>query len=152
MKVIFTDNVTGVASRGEVRNVKGGYFRNYLLPYKKAMAATEQLLKSWEDKRKKILIEKENLRNQLEEIKRRLGEKKLKIEKKVTKKGTLYGGVKAPDIIKEIKAQFNVEIPAGAVKLEKEIKAVGLYEVALDFGDNIKTTLPLEVVAKESKE
>lgn len=149
MKVIFLDQVPGVASRGDSKNVKPGFFRNFLLPQKKAVLATEPLLKEWEERRKRMLIEKEQLRGKLEEMKRRLADAKLKIEKKVTAKGTLYGGVKPADVVKAVLAQYHVEIPKEAVVIEKTIKAVGEYEVKLNLGEGVETVLPVEVVEKK---
>lgn len=148
MKVIFTDNVKGVASRGDAKNVKPGYFRNYLLPFGKAQLATDSLLKEWEERRKKMMIEKEQLKAQLEEMKRRLAEAKLRIEKKVTKKGTLYGGIKPADIAKAIKEQFKLEVPETAVVMTTQIKTIGIFDVKLDFGEGVETALPVEVVEK----
>lgn len=149
MKVIFLDHVPGVAAAGDSKNVKPGFFRNYLLPRKKAVLATEPLMKEWEERRKHILIEKEQLKAKLEETKRRLSDAKLRIEKKVTAKGTLYGGVKAADVVKAVLTQYNVEIPEEAVVIEKAIKAVGAYEVRLNLGEGVETVLPVEVVEKK---
>lgn len=148
MQVIFTENVPGVAVKGDVKNVKPGFFRNYLLPYSKAVPATEPLRKQWEEYRKKMLIEKEQLHAKLDEIKGRLAASKLTIEKKVTKKGTLYGGVKTSDIVAAIKMGFNIEIPEAAVVLPQAIKTAGAHEITLKLGEGISTTVPLEVVAK----
>lgn len=149
MKVIFTENVQGVAQKGDVKVVKPGFFRNYLEPQRKAAPATETLLKQWEERRKKILIEKAELRAKLEEIKRRLANVSLKISKKVTKKGTLYGGVKEHDIVNSIKAKFSIEIPETAVIIDTPIKALGLHTIHLNFGEGGETDLPVEIVSKE---
>lgn len=149
MKVIFTDHVPGVASRGDIKNVRNGFFRNYLMPYKKAVLATEPLLKDWEERRKRILIEKGQLKAKLEETMRRLAGAKAKIEKKVTKKGTLYGGVKTKDIAAAIKEQFQLEVPETAVVLTDHIKSVGTFDVKLNFGEGVEAVVPVEVVAKE---
>lgn len=149
MKVIFTDSVTGVASKGDIKNVKDGFYRNYLLPYKKAMMATEPLIKEWEERRKKMLIEKEQIKAQFEEIKRRIAGVKVKIEKKITAKGTLYGGVKQSDIAKAIQNQLNLEVTAEFVVIDKPIKSVGVYGIKLNLGEGIETNLEVEVVEKK---
>jgi large subunit ribosomal protein L9 len=149
MKVIFTNHVSGVATRGDIKRVKPGFFRNFLLPNGKAVLATEPLIKEWEERRKHMLIEKEQLKAKFEETKRRLSDTKLRIEKKVTAKGTLYGGVKPADIAKAVRAQYSMEIPEEAVVIEKAIKAVGAYEVRLNLGEGVETVLPVEVVEKK---
>lgn len=149
MKVIFTDNVSGVALKGDVKNVKSGFFRNYLQPFKKAAPATANALKDWEERRKRILIERENLKGKLEEMKRRFAETKLFVEKKVTSKGTLYGGVKASDVVSAIKQQLNMEVPETAVVMKKAIKTVGVCEVLLHLGEGIELKVPVEVLEKK---
>ena len=149
MKVIFTDNVQGVAVRGDIKNVKRGYYRNFLLPRKKAVLASEPMLQEWEERRKYMLIEKENLKAQLKETKRRLDGAKIRLEKKVTAKGTLYGGVKATDVVKAIKEQLNIEVPATAVIVGTAIKAIGNHSVKLHLGEDIEVEIPVEVVEKK---
>jgi large subunit ribosomal protein L9 len=149
MKVIFLDHVKGVASRGDVKNVKPGFFRNYLLPYQKAVAATDPLLKEWEERRKRMLIAKEQLKAKLEETMDRLKGTKLTLAKKVTKKGTLYGGVKPREVVAALKEQLKLEVPETAVILTDHIKSVGTFDVKLNFGEGVEAVVPVEVVAKE---
>ncbi|MBI2453691.1 50S ribosomal protein L9 [Candidatus Peregrinibacteria bacterium] len=149
MKVIFTAQVPGVASKGDVRNVRPRFFRNFLLPYKKAVIATDPLLREWEARRKKMLIEKEQLKAHIEEMKRRIGSARLRIEKKLTAKGTLYGGVKASDVTKMLKEQLQIEVPEDAVSFDQPIKAAGNFDVTLKLGEGVETMLPIEVVNKE---
>lgn len=151
MKVIFTDQVAGVASKGDVKNVRPGFFRNFLLPYNKAIIATESLLKEWEERRKKMLIAKEQLKTKFEETKRRIQDATLKIEKKVTKKATLYGGVKAADIVKALQEQLALEIPENAIVLEKPLKTIGIHEIKLIFGEGIEGSVKVEIVEKKGK-
>lgn len=149
MKVIFLDKVTGVGSKGDIKNVKGGFYRNFLQPRQLAIKATEPALKEWEERRKRSAIQKEELRLKFEEIKRRLEGAKIRVEKKVTAKGTLYGGLKPADIAKALKEQINVEIPAGAVLLDAAIKAAGMYEVKLNLGEGVETKVTVDVSKKE---
>lgn len=145
MKVIFTQSVPGVAVKGDVKNVRGGFFRNYLLPYNKAVLGTATLLKQWEGRRQKMLIEKQELKGKIEETMRRLGSAKVRVEKKITAKGTLYGGVKALDIVKAVKDQLSLDVPEEAVVLKSAIKTVGAYELTLNLGDGVTANLQLEV-------
>lgn len=149
MKVIFTHNIKGVAAKGDIRNVKEGYYRNFLLPRQLAIFATDHNLSSWEEFRKKILIEREQLKGKLEEIKRRLAGQKLKIEKKVTSKGTLYGGLKAKEVADAMQSQFQVEIAEENVSLKNPIKTVGAHEVIIDFGEGAQASVSVEVVEKK---
>ncbi len=148
MKVIFTDNVSGVATKGTIKNVKNGFFRNYLLPCKKAVLATEPLIKKWEVLRQQVMIEKGNLLKQIEELKRRFEGTKVKIEKKVTKKGTLYGGVKPADIVAAVKTMLSIDLPVESIVIGTPIKTIGAFEVKINLGEGVATTLPIEVIEK----
>ena|SRR3989338_4117141 len=148
MKVIFTENVQGVAVRGDVKNVKNGFYRNFLMPFKKASPANAAMLKEWEERRKKLIIEREEMKKQFEEIKRRITGAVLTVEKKVTKKGTLYGGIKASDVAELIKKEFKVDVPETAVKIKAVIKSVGTYETPIHLGEGVDTTVTLKVVEK----
>ena len=148
MKVIFTQAISGVAANGDVKNVKPGYYRNFLQPFKKAVPATEAMLKEWEERRKQMVIQKEQFKSKIEETKRRLAGGRLRIEKKITAKGTLYGGVKTSDIAKAAREQFKLEIPEEAIKMPTAIKAAGSYDIALQLGENVTATLPIEIVSK----
>lgn len=149
MKVIFTENVQGVAGRGDVKNVKGGFYRNFLMPFKKAVPANQSMLKEWEERRKIIMIEREEMKKQLEEIKRRITGGAITVMKKVTKKGTLYGGIKAAEVAELIKKEFKVDVPESAVKIKAGIKAVGSYEMPIHLGEGVDTTITLKIVEKE---
>ena len=69
-------------------------------------------------------------------------------EKKVTKKGTLYGGIKASDVAELIKKEFKVDVPETAVKIKAVIKSVGTYETPIHLGEGVDTTVTLKVVEK----
>lgn len=148
MKVIFTKNVPGVGSKGDIKNVSDGYYRNFLEPKKNAILATQEMLAVWESKRQQIMIEKEQLKKQFEEMKRRIGGGHIRIEKKVTKAGTLYGGVKKSDIAVAIKEALKLEISEESIVLKSPIKQVGQHEITIHLAEGIETTLPIEVVSK----
>lgn len=149
MKVIFTDNVNGVAYKGDVKAVKDGYYRNFLQPNHKAIPATTGNLREWEELRKGLMIQKEQLKAKLEETQKRLSAGALTIHKKVTAKGTLYGGVKASDIVTAIAEMLKLEIPVGAVEMPEQIKKLGTYTLKLNLGEGVQANLPIEVVEKK---
>lgn len=148
MKVIFTTTVKDVALKGDIKNVSEGYFRNFLMPRELAVFATEAALKAWESKRKQIMIERDNVLKQFEEMKRRLGDKKVVIEKKVTAKGTLYGGIKASDVVKAFKDLLNVDLDAQSIVVPDHIKAVGTYTVQVKLGEGVIAPVEVEIVKK----
>src|SRR3989338_9973630 len=110
MKVIFTENVSGVAFKGDVKNVRPGFFRNYLLPYGKGVLADAKQLRMWDKKRQEIVMEKERVKEQAETVKGMLETVTLTIAKKVTSKGTLYSAITPKDIVVALKKQGKIEV------------------------------------------
>jgi len=150
MKVIFTQSVPGVARQGEVRNVKPGYFRNFLMPRELAIHATTRLISEWESKRKQMVIDKEQLREQFKEISKRLSEKPVLLEKKVTSKGTLYGGVKTSDVAKAVKEQLNIDLPEESIVISEPIKTVGTHKLLVHLEHKVEAKMQLKVVEKKA--
>ncbi len=148
MKVIFTATVKDVALKGDIKNVSEGYFRNYLMPRELAVHATDNALRAWETRRKELMLERENLVKQFDEMKRRLADGKVVIEKKVTSKGTLYGGIKPGDVARAIKESMKVDITEEMISVPDHIKAVGMYSVGIKLGEGVSTQLDIEVVKK----
>lgn len=149
MKVIFTQSLKGVAFKGDIKTVKDGFYRNYLQPQNMAVPATDAKLKEWEELRKELMIEKEQIKSKLEETKKRLAGGALQISKKVTAKGTLYGGVKSSDIATAIKDQLKMEIASDMIDMGEPMKKVGTYAVKLNLGGGVIADLPVEVVEKK---
>ncbi|PIQ78280.1 50S ribosomal protein L9, partial [Candidatus Peregrinibacteria bacterium CG11_big_fil_rev_8_21_14_0_20_46_8] len=121
------------------------YFRNFLLPRKLAVRATAQELARWEKLREQIMIEKQQLREKAAEIRERLSELTLKITKKTTKTGKLYGGVHAKDIVDALKAEAKIEVPEEAVLLKEPIKEAGEHEVGLQLAEDVSATVKVAV-------
>lgn len=150
MEVIFIESVKGVALKGDIKNVKRGFFRNYLLPYGKALLATESAKRMWEKIRQKMLLEKETLKAKAAEVKERLEGKTFVIKKKATKKGTLYKAISPADLIKIILEQAKVEIGKDMCKFNENIKKIGAFEVDLILTPDVQVKINVEVQPEES--
>jgi large subunit ribosomal protein L9 len=142
MRVILQDNVPTLGQKDDIKEVKRGYWRNFLLPRGLAVEATpalvEQVLKKKEAREKAKVV----AQAKLAKILKGLTGKTLIIKTKADEKGSLFAGIDAEDIAKEIKEQYAVDIPKGIVKLEKPIKEIGLHEVTIGEG-----VLKVDIVA-----
>lgn len=146
MKIILLQDIPKLGKKYEVKNVKNGYGRNFLLPRKLAEIATKASLKNLdsriksEENRKTKIAEKLSLA--LEKIKG-VG---IIIKEKVNEKGELFGSVSRKAIAEKLKEEgFN--IPEEYVELEENIKHVGEYDVSVNVG-GIKNVLKLKVVGE----
>jgi len=131
MKVIFLEDVQGVAQAGDVKEVKNGFARNYLLPKKLASMATSNELQRAENLRKTA----EQNRSVLEQEWRQLGENlegtTLTIKMRSGETGRLYGSVTNAMIAEELTKVSGRDIDRRGVTLEEPIREIGNHEVSV---------------------
>lgn len=132
MKVLFIESVPKVGKKDEVKNVQDGYARNYLLPQKKAIIATPEVLARIERAKKEAKAEKEIqqdlFRKNIEAV-RGLG---VTISAKANEKGHLFKAIHAKDIVEALEKEHHVVIPLECVLLPEPIKEVGEYLVSVE--------------------
>ena len=146
MKVIFVQDVRGVAKKGEVKEVAAGYAENFLFPKKLALSATPAIIARAEAeiKRQKALAE-ESLKK-ARALVTALSGYTLKVGRKA-EKGKLFGAITTHDIADLLTAAgFRVE--KKHLKLPRPIKLLGEYTVAVDLGAGVKTSVSV-VVSEE---
>ena len=100
MKVMFVETVEGSGSMGDVKDVKPGYARNYLLPKGLAVPATPHAVARAEELRKQELERQQVLDEHYRELVNKLTEKPIIIGVRVGEQGRLYGSVNNADIAK----------------------------------------------------
>src|SRR3989344_5254145 len=132
MKVILLQDIKGLGKEMDLKEVRDGYARNYLIPKKLALAVTPENLNL-----------KEQLTKAQQETLRKLTDRAKKLENislefgvKTGSKGEVFGSVKAEDIKKHLREQGLGE---GEPVLAKPLKALGEHVVPVDFGRGIKS-------------
>ncbi len=135
MKVILTKDVKGVGRAHETVEALGGYALNYLIPKKLAVFATPSAAKEAREREKQSLARKELTTKLIEQNLAVLAEAHIVIKAKANEKGHLYDAVGESEIMRAIKEQARVELPEHALKLEKPIKELGTFAIAVATGD-----------------
>ena len=124
MKIVLLENLRKLGSIGEIINVKRGYARNFLIPQKKALFASEKNLKEVE-KIKADLNKKDQEKKKIaKDISEKLKNKVYEIKKLITENKELYGSVKPTEISKILKEKENIEISSSLIQPTKEIKSI----------------------------
>jgi len=144
MQVVFIKDIAKIARKGDVKNVKDGYFQNYLLPRKLASLATPAMVRFAEEMKKKQVLEKEKLKEQAEEVKAKLDGKKISFKMK-SKGDKLYGSIKEKDLAEIIEKDFNLKLGKDSIKLSENIKVAGSYEIRVKLSDTVEAKILLEV-------
>jgi large subunit ribosomal protein L9 len=147
MEVILREHVDNLGERGEIVKVADGYARNYLLPRKLALPATDGNRKHVERERKIVEARESQEKGQAEAIAARLASVDITIARRVGDTQQLYGSVTAADIVDFLKEK-GLEIDRRKLILPEPIKAIGDHEVPLKLHREV--TVPLKVhVVKE---
>jgi large subunit ribosomal protein L9 len=147
MEVILREHVENLGKRGEIVKVADGYARNYLLPRKLALPATDGNRKHVERERKIVEARELQEKSQAEAIAARLASVDITIARRVGETDQLYGSVTSADIADFLKAK-GFELDRRKLILPEPIKAIGDHDVPLKLHREV--TVPLKVhVVKE---
>ena len=150
MKVVFLEDVDGVAKGGEIKEVKNGFARNYLIPKNLAAPATHNQLqrisklskKADEDRVKKIKL--------LSDLSESLNGIEIKIEMRAASNDRLYGSVTGTMIADAINEQIEGSIGRQLVQLDNPIREVGSYPITVRLHDDISATVTVIISATGS--
>ena len=150
MKVILLENIKRVGSIGEIKDVKRGFARNFLIANKKALYASKENIKQVE-KIKSDLSKKDNeKKQQSKEIAEKINKKKYTVQKLCTETKELYGSVKPTEISKLIKEIDNIEIKPSMIQPIKEIKSIGSYKVKITLHSEVDAEITVNVMSSET--
>ena len=148
MRVVFLNDVDGVAHAGEIKNVADGYARNFLLPRKLATAATPAEVQRAEAVARKIQAAQAKVDAAAQTIADLLNEKVISIQARAGEQGRLFGSVTASDIAEELSKIARSEIEHRQIALDAPIKEVGSRELTVSLSRNVKAQVTVEVVAE----
>jgi large subunit ribosomal protein L9 len=146
MRVVFLDDVDGVARAGEIKNVADGYARNFLLPRKLATAATTAEVQRAEARARKIQAEQAKVDAAAQTVADLINEKVISIPARAGEQGRLFGSVTASDIAEQLSKLAKSEIEHRQVQLGQPIKELGSHQLTVSLSRNVKAQVTVEVV------
>ncbi len=145
MRIVLREDIDKLGRRGEVIDVAAGYARNYLLPKKKALPATDGNLKVIEREKRKYMVHLAREKQGAEVVAARLTGLSCTIVRKVGESETLYGSVTAGDIAEHV-AREGIEIDKRRIQLDEPIKTLGIYTVPIRLHPEVTADLKVWVV------
>lgn len=153
MKVVFYQDVEGTALVGEVKVVKHGFARNFLLPNGFAAAATVDNLQHANSLAEKEARRQAKLDDAAAVQRERLEGYTVSLEARVGETGRLYGSITNRDIAAKLQEASGIEIDSRVVLLAEPIRDLGTRTVTVKFTRNVSVEVEVEVVPdEESKE
>ncbi|MFS8477730.1 MAG: 50S ribosomal protein L9 [Micromonosporaceae bacterium] len=147
MKIILTQEVSGLGSPGDVVEVKDGYGRNYLLPQGFAIAWSKGAEKQVTlIKRAREAREIRDL-GQANEVKAQIEALQVRLPARAGTGGRLFGSITSSEIADAVKAAGGPAIDRRRIELGKPIKSTGSYQVQVKLHPEVSATISLNVVA-----
>ena len=150
MKVLFLQDVRPTARAGDVKEVKDGFGRNYLIPQGYAVIATEHELRRAASLRQQAEDRRLVEAKEWQEVADGLKEQKVRIEVRTGPTGRLYGSVTNTMIAEKLGEMTNREIDRKGIQIPAPIRAIGNYKIPAKFVDGVSATLAVEVVADDA--
>jgi large subunit ribosomal protein L9 len=144
MQVILLQRIGKLGQMGDVVTVKDGYARNYLLPQKKALRATDDNRKSFEGQRAQLEAKNLEQKKEAEAVAQKLDGKTFVSIRSAGDTGQLYGSVSTRDIAEAV-TEGGFSIDRRQVVMDKPIKALGLHDVRIALHPEVVVKVALNV-------
>ncbi|MFN0057267.1 MAG: 50S ribosomal protein L9 [Planctomycetota bacterium] len=145
MKLLLKKNVGNLGNLGEIVSVKSGYARNYLIPQGCAIEVTKGNLQWFEAQKRRLIQLEEETKEKLRLIAQELDGASCTIIARATEEGHLFGSVTPRDIAAHF-AQEKIDIDPKTILLEKPIKELGIYKVAVRLHPEVTAEVKVWVV------
>ncbi len=145
MQVILLENVPALGKTGDLVKVSDGYGRNYLIPKKKAVLATDKSLKVIEHQKRQIQQRVEKTKKDAEKMAQRIETLSCTFARTVGESGKLFGSVTSMDIENYLK-ENGIEADRKKISLEEPIKNLGMFTVPIKLHPEVTAHLKVWVV------
>ena len=151
MKIILLEKVEKLGSLGDQVEVKNGYARNYLLPTGKALRATEENIKYFEEKASDIKKKNDNDVKEANKFLDKITGKTFIVIRQAGENGQLFGSVTTRDIANLLKDDGIDQINKNQVSLIEPIKALGIVDVKVNLHAEVSTTIKINIARTEEE-
>ena len=148
MEVILREDIDKLGTRGQVVKVAAGYARNFLLPKRLAVPATESNKKIVEQERQAHLRREAKLKGEAQDLAKIMGGVTVTIAQKAGENDQLFGSVTAKDIAEALEKQ-NYTIDRRKIQLDEPIRQLGEYKVPVRLHREVTVEITVQVVKEE---
>jgi large subunit ribosomal protein L9 len=146
MKLILTQEVTGLGAPGDVVEVKDGYGRNYLVPRGEAMRWTRGAEKTIDSIKNARTARAVRDHDSAEVIKAKLEQSPVPLKVRAGEAGRLFGAVTVTDIAEALSEVSGQEVDKRTIAVGNPIKSLGAHEVTVRLHDEVSATVALNVI------
>lgn len=150
MDIILLERIENLGQMGDVVKVKAGYARNFLLPKRKALRATEQNRKDFEAQRSQLEAVNLERRKDAEAVAKKAEGLSVILVRQAGEGGQLYGSVSGRDVSDAVNAA-GVTVARSQILLDRPIKTVGIHEVRVSLHPEVSITVRANVARTQEE-
>ena len=144
MEVILLERIERLGQMGDVVNVKSGYARNFLLPQKKALRASEENRKHFDGQRAHLEAENLKHRSEAEGVAKKIDGFEAIVIRQAGESDQLYGSVSARDLVLALD-EAGFKVARSQVNLVHNIKSLGIYDCRVALHPEVVVTIKVNV-------
>jgi len=150
MQVILLERVNRLGQMGEIVTVKDGFARNFLLPQKKALRATESNRAAFEVDRAQLEADNLARKTEAEAVASQMTDVKVVMIRAAGESGQLYGSVSSRDISDAV-SDAGVTVSRSQIVLDRAIKTLGLHEVVIKLHPEVSETVVVNIARSQDE-
>lgn len=147
MKLLLTEDVSGLGYKDDVVEVKSGYGRNYLIPTGKAVIASPSALKVLAENQRQRAHKLAKIKADAEALAAQLSGLELTIGAKTSATGTIFGSVNSIQIAEALE-KLGHNVDRKLIDIKEPVKEVGKYNATVRLHKEVTVEIPFEVVAE----
>jgi large subunit ribosomal protein L9 len=145
VRVLFLEDVRPTARAGEIKEVKNGFARNYLIPRKLAVLATKHEIDRAEGLRKEAEARRRREASEWTEILDGIRAQPVRVIVRTGPTGRLYGSVTAAMIATELETVTGRDIDRRGIRIPHPIRVLGKYSIPVQFADGVIADIDVQV-------
>lgn len=150
MEIVLLERIEKLGQMGDVVNVKNGFARNFLLPQGKALRATEDNLKRFEDQRADLEARNLERRSEAEAVAGKMSGASIVLVRQAGETGQLYGSVSARDVAEGMDEE-GYKLERRQIVLDRPIKELGIHTVRISLHPEVSLDVSVNVARSEAE-
>jgi large subunit ribosomal protein L9 len=147
MEIILLEDINNLGYKDDIVKVKNGYGRNYLIPQKKAVIASESAKKMLAENLKQRAHKLEKIKVEAQELAQKLQGVSLSIGAKTSSTGKIFGSVNNIQIAEALEKE-GYTVDRKVIVIKEAVKEVGQYKAVLKLHKEVSVEIPFEVVSE----
>lgn len=146
MKVILQEDIKALGKKGQIIEVKEGYARNYLLPKKLAVEATQGNVKELNHQKEIKSQKAEREQQEAQKLAAKINGVTLTLKVKSGENGKLFGAVTSKDIAESLAKLHKIDLDRRKIDLGENIKSVGDYEIKVKLHSQVSAEFKVKII------